>query len=90
MARRSLGRLGAAAVLLLGAAPAAPPDAPVSYIGVDELKRRLDAGERADVFDVRTWHEYRELHIKGAQSMPLRTVDDRIQEIPPSGLVVFY
>jgi len=90
MARRSLVLLGATAVLLLGAAPAAPPDAPVNYIGVDELKRRLDAGVRADVFDVRTWYEYRELHIKGAESMPLRTVDGRIQEIPPSGLVVFY
>ncbi len=42
------------------------------------------------MFDVRTWHEYREIHIEGARSMPLRTVDDRIQEIPPSGLVVFY
>ncbi len=82
--------VGASALLLLGAAPAAPPDAPVSFIGVDELKRRLDGGERADIIDVRTWQEYRELHIKGARSIPLRTVDERAQEIPQSGLVVFY
>ena len=88
--RRSLGVLGAVSLLLLGAAPAAPPDAPVAFIGVDELKRRLDGGERADIIDVRTWQEYRELHIKGARSIPLRGVDEHAQEIPQSGLVVFY
>ncbi len=88
--RRSLMLVGAAGFLLLGAAPAAPPDAPVSYIGVDELKGRLDRGEKADIIDVRTWQEYRELHIKGARSIPLRSVDERAQEIPQSGLVVFY
>jgi len=82
--------VGAAGFLLLGAAPAAPPDAPVSYIGVDELKLRLDRGERAEVIDVRTWQEYRELHIKGARSIPLRAVEERAQEVSQSGLVVFY
>src|SRR2546428_7616639 len=80
----------AAALLRGGAAPAAPPDAPVSYIGVEELKLRLDRGEKADIIDVRTWPEYRERHIKGARSIPIRTLSDRAQEIPQSGLVVFY
>jgi len=88
--RRSLTIIGAAALLLLGAAPAAPPDAPVSYIGVEELKARLDRGENADIIDVRTWQEYRERHIKGARSMPIRSIGDRAQEIPQAGLVVFY
>ncbi|HKC82574.1 MAG TPA: rhodanese-like domain-containing protein [bacterium] len=88
--RRSLMLVGVAGFLLLGAAPAAPPDAPVSYIGVDELKLRLDRGERAEVIDVRTWQEYRELHIKGARSIPLRAVEERAQEVSQSGLVVFY
>ena len=88
--RRSLMLVGAAGFLLLGAAPAAPPDAPVSYIGVDELKLRLDRGERAEIIDVRTWQEYRELHIKGARSIPLRAVEERAQEVSQSGLVVFY
>jgi len=82
--------VGVAGFLLLGAAPAAPPDAPVSYIGVDELKLRLDRGERAEIIDVRTWQEYRELHIKGARSIPLRAVEERAQEVSQSGLVVFY
>jgi len=88
--RRSLTMIGATALLLLGAAPAAPPDAPVSYIGVEELKARLDRGENADIIDVRTWQEYRERHIKGARSIPIRAIGDRAQEIPQTGLVVFY
>ena len=88
--RRPLVIIVAAGLLLVGATPAAPPDAPVSYIGVEELKLRLDRGEKPDIIDVRTWQEYRELHIKGARSIPLRTVDERAQEIPQSGLVVFY
>ena len=88
--RRPLVIIVAAALLLVGAAPAAPPDAPVSYIGVEELKLRLDRGEKADIIDVRTWQEYRERHIKGARSIPIRSISDRAQEIPQSGLVVFY
>jgi rhodanese-related sulfurtransferase len=79
-----------AAVLLIGAAPAAPPDAPVSFIKVDELKAQLDRGTRADVIDVRHWPEYEELHIKGARSMPLRVLTERSKEISKTSLVVFY
>jgi rhodanese-related sulfurtransferase len=80
-----------AAVLLLGAAPAAPPDFPVAFISVEELKRQLDAGVRADIIDVRHWDNYVLQHIKGARSMPLRTVAERgPREIRKTGLVVFY
>ena len=80
-----------ASIVLLGAAPAAPPDAPVSYIQVDELKALLDAGRRVDVIDVRHWDSYVEMHIKGARSMPLRVIEERApKEISRTGLVVFY
>jgi len=88
--RRALVPVTAAAVLLLGAAPAAPPDYPVSFIKVDELKAKLDAGTRADVIDVRHWPDYEELHIKGARSMPLRAIGERSKEISKTGLVVLY
>jgi len=88
--RRPLVPVTAAAVLLLGAAPAAPPDYPVSFIKVDELKANLDAGTRADVIDVRHWPDYEELHIKGARSMPLRAIGERSKEISKTGLVVLY
>ena len=87
---RALVPVIVAAMLLIGAAPAAPPDAPVSFIKVDELKAQLDRGTRADVIDVRHWPEYEELHIKGARSIPLRSLTERSKEISKTGLVVFY
>jgi hypothetical protein len=77
-------------VLATSAAPAAPPEYPVSFIKVDELKGLLDRGTKADIIDVRTWDVYVESHIKGARSMPLRIVSDRASEISKTGLVVFY
>ena len=88
--RRLLTTLVAGGVLLLGAAPAAPPDAPVSFIKADELKQLLDKGTRADIIDVRTWDAYVEMHIKGARSIPVRAVEPRAREISRTGLVVFY
>jgi rhodanese-related sulfurtransferase len=88
--RRGLVPAVAAAVLLIGAAPAAPPDYPVNYIKVDELKAQLDRGARADIIDVRHWPEYEQLHIKGARSMPIRSIGERSKEISKSGLVVLY
>jgi rhodanese-related sulfurtransferase len=79
-----------AALVLVGAAPAAPPEPPASFIHVDELKRLLDAGTKADIIDVRKWEQYVELHIKGARSMPLRSVPDRAHEISKTRLVVLY
>ena len=88
---RGLASLGSAAVVLLGAAaPAAPPDSPVAFISVDDLKAHLDRGGRADLIDVRKWDEYVKLNIKGARSMPLRSVADRATEITKTGLAVFY
>ena len=80
----------AVAVLLVGAAPAAPPESPVTFITVDELKALLDGGTRGDIIDVRHWDNYVEQHIKGARSMPVRSVAERAREISKTGLVVFY
>ena len=88
--RRAVVPLITAGILLLGAAQAAPPDYPVNYIKVDELKAKLDGGARADVIDVRHWPEYEAMHIKGARSMPLRSITERSGEISKTGLVVFY
>jgi rhodanese-related sulfurtransferase len=88
--RRLVTTLVAGGVLLLGAAPAAPPDAPVNFISVDELKGRLDRGARADIIDVRSWDAYQEMHVKGARSMPIRSVEARSGEVSRTGLVVFY
>jgi hypothetical protein len=89
--RAVLGVVVTTSILLLGAAPAAPPDAPVSFIKVDELRALVDQGRRVDIIDVRHWESYVEMHIKGARSMPLRVIEARApKEISKTGLVVFY
>jgi rhodanese-related sulfurtransferase len=88
--RRGLIPVITAGILLLGAAQAAPPDYPVSYIKVDELKTQLDGGARADVIDVRHWPEFEALHIKGARSIPIRVIGERSKEISRTGMVVLY
>jgi rhodanese-related sulfurtransferase len=88
--RGALIVLAATAMLFASAAPAAPPEYPVNFIKVDELKGLLDRGTTADIIDVRNWEAYVESHIKGARSMPLRVVADRASEISKTGLVVFY
>jgi len=82
--------LVAGSVLLLGAAPAAPPDLPVNFISVDELKAMVDRGTRVDIIDVRAWDAYQEMHITGARSIPVRAVETRAGEISKTGNVVFY
>lgn len=87
---RALIPLAALAALLVGATPAAPPDHPVSFISVEELKATLDRGVKGDIIDVRTWDAYVDMHIKGARSIPLRAVRERAAEIRKTGLVVLY
>ena len=88
--RGALTVVGAVGLLFATAAPAAPPEHPVNFIKVDELKGFLDRGTKADIIDVRHWEQFVESHIKGARSMPLRVVNDRATEISKTGLVVFY
>jgi 3-mercaptopyruvate sulfurtransferase SseA len=88
--RGALIVLAVIGMLFVSAAPAAPPEYPVRFIKVDELKQVLDGGTKADIIDVRHWEQYVESHIKGARSMPLRMVADRAPEISKTGLVVFY
>jgi hypothetical protein len=87
---RLLAGVLAAAALLVAAAPAAPPEYPVQFLKVDELKAWLDQGRRVDVIDVRSWDAYVKLHITGARSMPLRAVPERAHEVSRTGLVVLY
>jgi rhodanese-related sulfurtransferase len=91
IARGAVGVVVAAALLLASAAPAASPEYPVSFIKVDELKALLQQGAKADIIDVRDRDAYEASHIRGARSIPVRTVAERAaREIPKTGLVVFY
>ena len=81
----------AGALLLGAAAPAELPDHPVKFISVDELKALRDRGAKVQVIDVRGQAEYEEMHIRGASSMPIRSLEKRARrEISRSIPVVFY
>ena len=89
---RALVIVAVGGALLLGAAaPGEPPERPVKFIKVDELKAEFDRRVKIDVLDVRGEEQYADLHIKGARNMPLRTVEARAsREISKTGRVVFY
>ncbi len=49
-------------------------------ITTDELKQRMDAGEKLNLFDVRELHEYEEFNI-GATLIPLGELPGRLSEL---------
>lgn len=49
-------------------------------ITTDELKQRMDNGEKLNVIDVRELHEYEEFNI-GATLIPLGELPSRIEEL---------
>jgi len=52
----------------------------IPAIQVEELKRRLDAGERVFLLDVREEHEY-EISNIGGHLIPLAELPERVQEL---------
>ena len=51
-------------------------------IQVDELKQRLDKGEKLNLIDVREPWEYEEKNI-GARLIPLNTLPQHVEELAP-------
>jgi rhodanese-related sulfurtransferase len=49
-------------------------------ITIEELKQRMDAGGKLNVFDVRELHEYEEYNI-GATLIPLGTLPSKLDEL---------
>ena len=64
-----------------------PVEAGVPEIQVEELKRRLDAGEDLFVLDVREPHEYQICNIKG-HLIPLGDLPKRVHELDSSREIV--
>ena len=65
----------------------APVDTGVPEIQVEELKRRMDAGEDVFVLDVREPHEYQICNI-GGHLIPLGDLPNRIHELDSSREIV--
>jgi len=64
-----------------------PMEAGVPEIQVEELKRRLDAGENLFVLDVREPHEYQICHLSG-HLIPLGDLPKRVHELDSSREIV--
>ncbi len=61
----------------------------VEVIGRDELRARLRRGDIVLV-DVRPHEEYESGHIKGARSIPIDELEDRLAELPADQEVIAY
>jgi rhodanese-related sulfurtransferase len=54
----------------------------------DELKRRLDAGERPELLDVREPWEYELARIEGSKLLPMGELPERVSELDPEAETV--
>ncbi|HEX4023815.1 MAG TPA: rhodanese-like domain-containing protein [Steroidobacteraceae bacterium] len=60
----------------------------ITEISVQELKRRLDAGEHLQIVDVREPWEYALAHLPGTVHIPLAQVPQRSSELDPGGELI--
>jgi rhodanese-related sulfurtransferase len=85
---RTLATYAVAALAL--AAPAwAQPSATAKKTGVDELKAKLDKGEKVLMIDVRGDDEVASGSIPGALHIPLDQLEARMKDIPKDVQLVF-
>jgi len=57
------------------------PAQPITDITVDDLLKRVQAGEKLMIIDVREQNEWDEGHIEGATLMPLGNIDKQITSV---------
>jgi rhodanese-related sulfurtransferase len=80
------------ALLVLVAAPAVADHAwaPVLTIDPESAKALMDRGQRVEPLDLRPEPEFRGGRLPRARSMPLAELRDRVDEVPPHGVVILY
>ena len=54
---------------------------PALEISPQEVKRRIDAGEKLHLIDVREPHEYAQARIEGGRLVPMRSVPAALQQL---------
>ena len=59
---------------------------------IDELKRRIDSGEKFTIIDVRNPHAWAESNVMmpGAIHLPIEEIDKHISQIPKNRPIVAY
>ena len=59
-------------------------------ITTEELKEKLDKGERIQLLDIRTFDAFWKERIRGAKSLPYDRIFDRAELLDPAKLIVLY
>lgn len=67
-----------------------PADVTLEFVGIDQLVADIKAGAKPVLLDVRTKEEFDEVHILGAQSIPLGAFKEYLKSIPRDRPVVLY
>ena len=67
-----------------------PADVTPEFVGIDHLVADIKAGAKPVLLDVRTKEEFDEVHILGAQSVPLGEFKAYLKSIPRDRPVVLY
>jgi hypothetical protein len=67
-----------------------PADVTPEFVGIDQLVADIKAGAKPLLLDVRTKEEFDEVHIIGAQSVPLGEFKEFLKSIPRDRPVVLY
>jgi sulfur-carrier protein adenylyltransferase/sulfurtransferase len=62
----------------------------VPQVSVEELKQRLDRGEKPLLLDVREPHEYALSDLPGAIKVPLQTLPKNLEKVPRDRELVVY
>lgn len=62
----------------------------VPRISPEDLKSKLDEGQRILVVDSRSSVQFEQRHIPGAVSVPLSEVESRLDELPQNQEIVVY
>ncbi|HTO77396.1 MAG TPA: rhodanese-like domain-containing protein [Thermoanaerobaculia bacterium] len=62
----------------------------VPQVSVEELKQRLDRGEKPLLLDVREPHEYALSDLPGAIKVPLQTLPRNLERVPKDRDLVVY
>ncbi len=65
------------------------PRMPFEQATPQEIKRRLDAGERVRIVDVRERDEYALAHLAGAELLPMSEIQRWWQDLPRDEVLVF-
>jgi len=50
-------------------------------VSPEEVKRRIDAGEKLHLIDVREHHEFAQARIEGSELIPMRSVPAQLQNL---------